>query len=104
MVNKMNKKDLRKFIENVIKEEYFDGCEYLYLDDYYALVFAYDEDNHLCGKIAYNCDDLQCDYDFDWLMPLTASEEIIDTEIYACEEMNVDQLVNYFIYNYNLVK
>lgn len=34
----------------------------------------------LCGKIAINIDDLQCDYDFDWYMPSNKSGDIYDTD------------------------
>ena len=69
------KEDLSKFIKEAIKEGPFDGCMYVDLDcadrDSHELylVFACDgEGNALC-KVAYNCDDLQCDYDWDWDKP-----------------------------------
>lgn len=34
----------------------------------------------LCGKVAVNIDDLQCDYDFDWYMPWDKDGDIYDTE------------------------
>ena len=38
----------------------------------------------LCSKLAFNIDDLQCDYDVDWIMPWTAigewSGEVYDTD------------------------
>lgn len=34
----------------------------------------------LCGKVAYNCDDLQCDYDWDWYMPSCKNGEVYDTD------------------------
>ena len=36
----------------------------------------------LMGKIAYNCDDLQCDYDCDWYMPTDKDGNVFDTENY----------------------
>lgn len=33
----------------------------------------------LCMKLAYNCDDLQCDYDADWYMPYGEDGDIVDT-------------------------
>ena len=62
--------DLTKFIKKV-KDEYalggFEGCWYTRLSGKVFLVFACgDEEEGLKGKIAYNCDDLQCDYDWDW--------------------------------------
>lgn len=92
-----------KFIKQVLEEGQFDGCMYKWLDERYALVFAWDDDG-LCGKVAYNCDDLQCDYEWDWAMELTKSEELIDTEICNCEHFTVEQLVTYFKEYYKLIK
>lgn len=33
----------------------------------------------LCAKLAFNIDDLQCDYDVDWYMPYTKDGDIWDT-------------------------
>jgi len=35
----------------------------------------------LCGKVAINIDDLQCDYDFDWYMPSNKDGDIYDTNM-----------------------
>lgn len=35
----------------------------------------------LCGKIAINIDDLQCDYDYDWYMPSNKDGDIYDTDM-----------------------
>ena len=48
----------------------------------WALVFTINEDNEIVGKFAYNDSLLQCDYDFDWLMPLNKNGDVIDTEIF----------------------
>ena len=47
-------------------------------DDLYQLK---DGDKYwtLCMKIAYNTDDLQCDYDFDWEMPFNSNGDVYDT-------------------------
>jgi hypothetical protein len=64
-------KSVVKFIKEV-QEEYknggFDGCWFTKLEGDLYLVFACGplEEQGLMGKIAYNCDDLQCDYDWDW--------------------------------------
>lgn len=42
---------------------YTDTCDRLFL------VATRDEEGVVC-KIAYNCDDLQCDYELDWNVPL----------------------------------
>lgn len=50
----------------------------------------------LVGKVAYNCDDLQCDYDWDWYMPSYEScpdvREIYDTD-HAIYEGSYEYLV-----------
>lgn len=81
------------FIESVLNAGRFAGCKFLYLDDKYALVFAYD-DEHLFAKIAYNCDSLQCDYDYDWYMPEHKSYDgdLIDAEIYDCETKTAENI------------
>lgn len=35
----------------------------------------------LCGKVAINIDDLQCDYDMDWYMPYSEDGDIYDTNM-----------------------
>lgn len=71
-------KELYKFIKGILHDAGGDGCYIFWLDKYYkdkrlAFVFAYDTNNsakpELNGKIAYNCDDLQCDYSYDWESP-----------------------------------
>lgn len=44
----------------------------------------------LCGKLAYNCDDLQCDYDFDWYMPYAENGDVYDTSM-AISEQNTEK-------------
>ena len=97
----MKKATLKEF-ENGIKEmlKYPDGCVYFKVgktpeekDGAVVLGFVrgYDEgdkyqikiDNEvytLCGKVAVNIDDLQCDYDFDWYMPWGGDGDVYDTE------------------------
>jgi hypothetical protein len=64
-------KSVVKFIKEV-QEEYknggFGGCWFTKLEGGLYLVFACGslEEQGLMGKVAYNCDDLQCDYDWDW--------------------------------------
>lgn len=83
----ITKKELTKFIKEAIKEAPFEGTKYIDLDCTDAesrelyLVFACEKEENetkLWCKIAYNCDDLQCDYDWDWYMP----EEIY----YECDD------------------
>lgn len=34
----------------------------------------------LCAKLAFNIDDLQCDYDVDWYMPYNENGDVYDTD------------------------
>lgn len=83
----ITKEDLAKFIKEAIKEGQFDGCMYVDLDcedkdsNELYLVFACDREGGILCKIAYNCDDLQCDYDWDWAKP-----EELDYECDHCDE------------------
>ena len=82
----ITKENLAKFIKGAIKEAPFDGCMYVDLDctdedsrELY-LVFASDGEGNASCKVAYNCDDLQCDYDWDWIKP-----DEIDCEYDDCQ-------------------
>ena len=44
------------------------------------LVMGYNEENKLSSKLAFNTDDLQCDYAWDWEMPTNNNGEVWDTE------------------------
>ena len=60
----------------------------------------------LCSKLAYQpCNSLmQCDYDIDWLLPLTKSEEVVYVELAHCEAYeSVDQLTDDFLEYYRQV-
>lgn len=48
----------------------------------------------LCGKVAYNCDDLQCDYDYDWYMPSDKEGDIYDTSIAIHSVEDIDYLTD----------
>lgn len=79
-----------------------DGCAYTEVGAGLCLVMAWLENDSgqgytqeyngktytLMGKIAYNCDDLQCDYDWDWYMPTDKDGNVFDTEnyVYATEQ------------------
>ena len=74
----ITKKELKEFIKKNVNKVPFEGCSFIDLDctdneshELY-LVFACieeDDETKLYYKIAYNCDDLQCDYDYDWATP-----------------------------------
>ena len=95
---------LNNFLKHTLAQGKFNGCVYHYLDDHYAVVLAWDDEYGLMGKIAFNCDDLQCDYDIDWLLPLTKSEEVVYVELAYCEAYeSVDQLTDDFLEYYRQV-
>ena len=93
-------KDYEKGIKTMLNN-YIDGVVYFELgktDDgkTIALVLGYEDGYNdgedyqvkmgdttltLCGKIAVNIDDLQCDYDFDWFMPWGENGDVYDTNM-----------------------
>ena len=94
--------NMKQFLTNVLKsyKEGLDGCMWVYLDEKYALVFADGgKELGLCGKIAYNCDDLQCDYDWDWTM-----EDGFDCELTNCEDYDIPELLTEFSNMYSQLK
>lgn len=85
--------------ENIESVRNADGvlmCNKRYVDGkLWAIVFANDNGN-IRGKVAYNCDDLQCDYDWDWEMPMSDNGEVDDTDIIVTSEQDVDWLMKQF--------
>lgn len=57
------------------------GYELGYNDGEDYQVKCGDKTYTLCGKIAVNIDDLQCDYDFDWYMPSNKDGDVYDTSM-----------------------
>lgn len=100
----ITKKDLADFMKEACSEAPFDGCKFTDLgcadndSNELYLVFAY-EDEKLWCKIAYNCDDLQCDYDWDWLKPENLDYECDDchdwTGLYA--EKAAEWIIGYLL-------
>ena len=59
----------------------------------------------LCGKVAYNCDDLQCDYDIDWYMPWDKSGDVYTgSEITIVSVEDMDYLLSELKYATDCVK
>ena len=99
-MNNVSIKEFKNAIDTMLNG-YIDGVSYIPLsktDDgkTIALVLGYElgyndgedyqvkvgtETYTLCGKIAINIDDLQCDYDFDWYMPSNKDGDIYDTSM-----------------------
>lgn len=101
----MNKKELREFIQKVLETKYFEGCWYNELGHNLFLVFSKNENNDLDCKVAYNSDDLQCDYDFDWFIPTNKKRETIGddwTDILECG-YTVDELTNEVVESYKYI-
>jgi hypothetical protein len=113
----MKKITLKKFEQGIsdMRNAYVDGVVYFPLDKTedgktIALVLGYEEGYDkgetyqaimgdvvltLCGKIAVNVDDLQCDYDFDWYMPWGDGGDIYDTNTALTDDHKGD--LNYFM-------
>jgi len=104
---KINKAKLLKFITEA-QEEVFEGTRYFELDDTYSVVAAYNdygqENYGLDFKIAYNCDDLQCNYDSDWMMPTDINGDVIDTEITYCVDLPAEGILDFILNDYKLIK
>ncbi len=61
-------------------------------------------ENHciLSAKVAYNCDDLKCDYGWDWYMPeVKGTNDVLDTGLFLSK--NLEDLKNDYNYICELV-
>lgn len=87
-------KKIKDFIREVGSEDSIEGCAYKYIDDELAVVFGMSDDGFLCAKIAANWDDLQCDYDYDWAMPMNLDGDVIDTEFVFYREKSLEDELN----------
>lgn len=64
-----------------------------------------DNGNPIVGKIAVNCDDLQCDYDMDWNMPYNSETgDVWDTETNFYNNDNVNARASEIIAEYEDLK
>lgn len=97
----VSRHELVMFIKDVqkafAKDKKFDGVYmcHLYEDYYFVMASGRDDETNdftLFGKVAYNCDDLQCDYDWDWYMPYTDDGDVYDSEFIACEGYDAKDL------------
>lgn len=98
-------KDVERFLKRALNEftSDDDGTMYLRLTDDLFVVCGY-FNGGLEAKIAYNCDDLQCDYDWDWRMPIDdKSGDVLDTST-SVGENNIKSLSNYFIKEANAMQ
>lgn len=86
--------EILELIRRCVEDEEFEGCKYTKLDSLWYVVGTRDDSDGIKLKIAYNCDDLQCDYDIDWMMP-TYKGEMADTEIEIINEDDQSNLIKY---------
>lgn len=81
------KKEIENWLKDVLRaceEDHETTCfKDLMTDSNIYLVASWSEfEGRVNCKIAYNCDDLQCDYDWDWWMPHHKDDnEVWDTEL-----------------------
>ena len=54
-------------------------------------------DNEICVKVAYNCDDLQCDYEYDWYMPTYKNGECAFVEDTLDETTDWNEEAKYLV-------
>lgn len=59
-----------------------------------------DGEYRVCCKLAYNCDDLQCDYDFDWEMPYDENSGDVDDTDNTYDDSYVRYLLDHWKKNY----
>ena len=100
--------DLKELVEWALDakreiEQGYNGCYFQRLGasnfegkDLY-IVIGENAEGEICAKLAYNCDDLQCDYDFDWYMPYDSESG----EVYCIEGECTADIVEYIVNTYN---
>lgn len=94
--------DSKEIYEELKRIRYFDGVYYRVLKVEngitWAVVFGWhyeDHRNRLEGKFAYNDTDMQCDYEWDWLLPLVNTiGDVLDTRIKIESEEDVKWLID----------
>lgn len=89
---------LAKFFHEAVKKlkKPEDGCMFTEVEEDLYAVCGFDPDEGLIAKLAYNCDDLQCDYDFDWYFPATADEDLYIVEDLLSEN-TCEDTAEYFV-------
>lgn len=97
MTEKQAKKVIAKFLKHY-DTKHLCGCAYMYLGNGLYLVMARDDNDNI-AKIAYNCDDFQCDYDYDWYMPTYADGNVEYTELTIIKKKRKEQ-AKYFYDSY----
>ena len=90
-----------QFLKNAY-EELKDGSPATYyydlgLDSGLHLVVGGYSDDEIFVKVAYNCDDLQCDYDYDWYMPTYKNGECAFVEDALDETTDWNEEAQYLV-------
>lgn len=58
----------------------------------------------ICCKMAVNCDDLQCDYDVDWVMPFDEGGYVMDIEHIIYKGSNLNRIAADMLEAYETIK
>lgn len=113
----IKKEELTQFIEQV-KQAYEDkvlsGCAYIKLTDtnklnklplYLVFSDACDTGESLVCKIAYNCDDQQCNYDYDWeILADPKTSEPLTQELIDCDSLSVNYITEIVLNELHSIK
>ena len=91
----------KRTIEIMVREEFRQeagrpGCDYLDLGGGLFLVGSA-ADGVRRMKIAFNCDDMRCDYGFDWEMPRLSDGSVWDTDVELDERQSPESCADFFM-------
>ena len=102
-----NKEWLKDIIEKAKRGDFTEGCYYTKENEEGLCIVigwekGYEKEDGLVqietdkdiwtlvGKVAYNCDDLQCDFDIDWYEPWTQDGDVYCTCMAIKDENDID--------------
>lgn len=93
----------KKAMEILIRDEFRQeagrpGCGYLALEGGLFLVGSA-ADGVRRMKIAFSCDDLRCDYGWDWEMPRLSDGTVWDTDVELDERQSPESYAGFFLSN-----
>ena len=94
--------DVKDFIKKY--HEFKKECDGTYIryvlrdEKDFAIVMGETEEGEIAIKLAYNCDDMQCDYNMDWYLPTCNEEGEVsdDFETYIYDDSDIENALNYF--------